>query len=197
MTKPTADSNSNIKSQIDATYRNNFAITTKFISQLSNALRGVSDEINQRLSKIQSKLQSTTKFEELVPVMEQVDVLLRKERAKIQRDLNEAHKTALQAAKQLQQLNTLPQAARLHVRELISEMEGPAYSVMHYLPCLSKLLALYQESIRAPQAADVHVHNAGIKEELLNLLSFIELAGSAEHKLKSIQQQLMGQVSSE
>ncbi|RUO44371.1 GGDEF domain-containing protein [Aliidiomarina taiwanensis] len=207
MTKPTpsdthalktqlAESNK-IKAQIETTYKKNISTITKFVGQLSHALRGVSGDIDQHLSKIQSTLQSTTRLDDIMPVMEHVDMLLRKEGAQLQRDLQESHQTALSAAKQLQQTQGLPQSVRLQVRDLLCEIEEPAYSIQHYLPCLNKLLALYQQSLKLPPKADDQASNATIKEELINLLSFLELSGNSELKLKSIQQQLMGQVSSE
>lgn len=191
-----AESN-NIKNQIAATYRKNISTITNFVGQLSNALSGINNDIDQRLSKIQQKLQSTSNLDDIVPSMDQLDVILRSEGARIQRELHQVHQSALTATKQLQKLQSLPQDKRLQVRDLIGEMEGPALSMLHYLPCLTKLHELYQQSLQTITSPVAGQHNPALKEELINLLSFLELSGNVQVKLTNIQQQLIGQVSSE
>lgn len=201
-----------LREQIESTYRNDLSALTQFIGRLGNALRGIDGELDHRLSKMQGAMNRTDSIEKVIPVMDDISLLLKQHGVRLQKELQATHTRLLSAAKRLQQLNDLPRQTREELRELLSQVEGPAFSVLHYLPYLNQLLQLYQQSLnlRTPAVASFPaVKNVGaeannqtqpyahLKEELVNLLSFIDLSGNAAVGLRNIRQQLLGNLNEE
>lgn len=195
-----------LREQLESTYRNDFAALTKFIGRLSNALRGIDSELDHRLSKMQGSMQQASSIESVIPVMDDISLLLKQHGVRLQKELQDTHSRLLIAAKRLQQLSNLPRETRTELRELLAQVEGPAFSVLHYLPYLSQLLDLYQRSLahrttgdtvvrKSDDADDVAQPHANLKAELINLLSFIDLTGSAAVGLQNVRQQLLGHLS--
>ncbi len=200
-----------LRDQLEATYRNDFAALTKFIGRLSNALRGIDGELDHRLSKMQGSMLQSTSIESAIPVMDDISLLLKQHGVRLQKELQDTHTRLLSAAKRLQQMNNLPRETRAELRDLLAQVEGPAFSVLHYLPYLNQLLELYQRSLTLrAQVSQPMIKNVGdepralidqphanLKEELVNLLSFIDLSGSAAVGLQNVRQQLLGNLSEE
>ncbi len=202
-----------LRDQLEATYRNDLSALTQFIGRLGNALRGIDGDLDHRLSKIQGVMTHSDSIEKIIPAMDDISLLLKQHGARLQKELRETHSRLLAAAKRLQQMSDLPRETREELRELLAQVEGPAFSVLHYLPYLNQLLELYQRSLSLRATAEFSARPmtknvgaeangtphpyANLKEELVNLLSFIDLSGSAAVGLQNVRQQLLDDLSEE
>ncbi|MCC5856270.1 MAG: diguanylate cyclase [Idiomarina sp.] len=198
-----------LREQLEQTYRAEMQTLTQFISRLGNALRGVDGELDHRLSRMQSALGRADKLERVMPIMDDVSVLLQQQGTRVQRQLQDTQTRLLAASKQLQQLQGLPTDMRGELRDLIAQIEGPAFSVLHYLPYLNQMLELYQRGldVRVSRSDTTGILDqlkengeqryASLKEELINLLSVIDFSGNAATGLQSVRQQLIGGLSEE
>ncbi|CUS49288.1 MAG: GGDEF domain protein [Idiomarinaceae bacterium HL-53] len=198
-----------LREQLEKTYRTDVNTLTQFITRLGNTLRGIDGDLDHRLSKMSQALNRTDKIEAVIPVMDDVSLVLQQHGSRVQKELQTTQSRMLAAARRLQRLNGLPKPMRDEIRELITQVEGPAFSVLHYLPFLNQLVELYQKSMdtRASQTNTEGVleqlkkngseKNAELKEELVNLISLIDLTGPSATALQNLRQQLIGGVSEE
>src|SRR5690554_2971510 len=182
---------------------------TQFIGRLANALRGIDGELDHRLSRLSTDMARTDNIERVMPAMEDVSHVLQQQGSRIQRELQDTHNRILAASKQLQKMHGLPKPMREELRDLIAQAEGPAFSIMHYLPYLRKMIDLYQRSIHLKLSRNdssgvlEQMHESAekkyseLKEELINLLSLVDFSGSASNGLQNVRQQLIGGINEE
>lgn len=196
-----------LREQLEKTYRTDINTLTQFISRLGNTLRGIDGEMDHKLSKMSSVMTRVDKIDAVVPVMDDVSIVLQQHGSRVQRELQTTQSRMLVAARRLQKLNNLPKPMREEIRELITQVEGPAFSVLHYLPYLNQLVELYQKSMdlrvshgNSEGMLDQLKQNGDskhgeLREELVNLISLIDLSGPASTGLQNIRQQLISGLS--
>ncbi|RTE86981.1 MULTISPECIES: GGDEF domain-containing protein [Gammaproteobacteria] len=196
-----------LREQLEKTYRTDINNLTQFIARLGNTLRGIDGDLDHKLSKMSSAMTRVDKIDAVIPVMDDVSLVLQQHGSRVQRELQTTQSRMLAAARRLQKLSNLPKPIREEIRDLITQVEGPAFSVLHYLPYLTQLVELYQKSM------DIRVSNgnsqgmleqlkqdgdnkyAELREELVNLISLIDLNGTAATGLQNIRQQLISGLS--
>lgn len=198
-----------LREQLEFGFRADLKNLSQFVGRLANALRGIDGELDHRLSKMSNELSRTDKLEKVMPAMDDISVLLQQQGNRVQREMQETHNRLLAASKQLQKMHGLPKPMREELRDLIAQVEGPAFSVLHYLPYLNQMIDLYQRSINLKLSRNdsagvlnqlkenTEQKYAELKEELVNMLSLVDFAGSASNGLQNVRQQLIGGISEE
>lgn len=190
---------------LEKSYERDVATLSHFIGRLSGACRGLDDELDHRLNKLRAELQKNPDIDLLIPLLDDISVLLQQQGFKLQQQLRTTQDAVLSAGKSIQKLKGLSKAQRDELRELMSSADGPSASLAKYLPLLLELLALHQKLLTqestnsttgllnastAPAAAANDDLDA-TREELINLLSVVDFSGSAANAIQMVRQQLI------
>lgn len=204
-----------LREQLERTYRNDIHALTQFIGRLGNALRGIDGDLDHRLSKMQNIAQQSNNIDKIIPVMNDISYLLKQQGTRLQKELQNTQTRLLSATKRLQQLKSLPQDTRKELRHLLTQVEGPTFSILQYFPYLNQVLGLYQQSLdlytddtnpnegnhastkKSAVKSSESFTIGSLKEQLIHLLSIIDFSGDTAADIQNIRQQLLSQMSEE
>lgn len=191
-----------------STNNNDIKTLLDFINRLGNATRGISREIDHKLSKIKSLSdKGATELEQLSPLFSSITSVLQREQGRLKQQLAHTHLQISQATHTLLDSEQLDSADKEELRNLINTIDAPLYSYTELLPIMLDLVQVYrrqlqhQANTRATKELDSKpicldkVHT--LQAELSNLLSSIDFNGQARTKLATLRQRLLNSTSPE
>jgi len=183
-------------------YERDVATLSQFVVKLSQACRGLDDELDHRLNRLRSELQKKPDIDLVAPQFEEIGELLQQQSFKLQQQLRSTQDGVQSAGAALQKIKGLSKPQRDELRQLLSSADGPSASLSKYLPLLLSLLALYQRVISSgsapvaptafPAATSADADDvADNREELINLLSVVDFSGTAANAIQAVRQKLI------
>ncbi|MCC5879426.1 MAG: diguanylate cyclase [Idiomarina sp.] len=176
-----------------------------FINRLGNASRGISREIDHKLSKIKSLTDSGMhNIDEYKPLFNGVTSALTREHSRLEKELAHSHLLASQASHSLLEYDQLARADKDQLRELMQRVDAPLYSYSELLPIMVEVIQLYRDELTLSFSKESHTSQIcsvtklnALQAELSNLLATVDFQGHASNALTALRQRMMGQLDAE
>lgn len=191
-----------------STNSNDIKTLLDFINRLGNATRGISREVDNKLSKIkQLSDKGVTQLDQLTPLFNTVTSTLQREQGRLEQQLAHTHIQARQAAHALLETDLVVSTDKEELRHLVATFDAPFYSYTELLPLMLDMVQLYRQQLQhqtqSTTTEEVNSHPKFIDKvqtlqaELSNLLSSIDFHGQARAKLAALRQRLLNSASPE
>lgn len=174
-------------------YKADIKALLEFINRLGNVSRGLSTEIDQKLSKIKAvSAFGDNRMEELKYLFTQTAHLLQNEHSRLENELAHSHSLAINAVQWLLSHDqTSPQREAL--LKLSQRLEAPLHSYSELLPLLVESIAAYRAHLTSIWSLTDKLPNNEINHfqlELASTLGSVDFHGKSSHALKNIYQRL-------
>ena len=148
----------------DFSHQSNLLIP--FISKLSLVSKGVNLELDNRLAQLRVLLTKSAPIADIENKIVEISKLLNRHTAINEENISLLHKQFNDAGLNLQKSRGLPADLRRKLRVLLKETETTKDSITQYIPLLSQLIELYDQSSRTK--ADTSQENASTSAIPLN-----------------------------
>lgn len=121
----------------------------RLLGKLSQACRGQNLELDNKLALLRAQLADNADLHKSTKLLDTVEALLEQQAQHTEQQLTSTRNTLTCAGKQLQQVRGLEPQLRRELRELLANAENTQQNLVHYLPHLQRLSALYQQALLA------------------------------------------------
>ena len=175
-----------------------------FINRLGNATRGISREIDHKLSKIKTLTDSgVTEAEQLTSLFSGVTTALQREQGRLEKQLAQVHVNANQAAHELINCEQLSATDKDQLRSLLDRIDSPLYSYTELLPLMLEVIDAYRSQLQKHDPVQLPAQTCSkekltsLQAELSNLLATIDFHGQPSNALAALRQSAMNELSAE
>ncbi len=195
MLKNKLDAAKKSHSALDVDFKTQMSLLTQFIGKLSQTSKGIDVQLDNKLATLRQMLTKSAPLSDIENLIKIISVLLQKHSLTNEHNIRQMHEQFKNAGLTLQKSSGLPDKLRRELRSLLSETEQHKDALVQYIPLLSKLLTIYDNTLKAKSSstpemglltsaanvtnnqavADNHVDHALI-ERFSNILSNLTLS---------------------
>ncbi|BBN83312.1 diguanylate cyclase [Pseudoalteromonas sp. A25] len=168
-------------------------VLSNFAAKLSLSCKGQDVALDNQLAKFRSALQKGMDFEELEPLIDGMNDILKHQEATISTNNRSLQQSIMQAGKQLQKIRGLPEDGRRKLRHLLDHELSNINTTSDYIPVLEKLSSIYQQALQLKLSQADIVNDAEqlqqspeIANELLNLANELTFDEDVSQEVKAI-----------
>ena len=173
---------------------NEVQLYQRLLGRLTLACRGQNLELDNKLAQLRAQLAENSDLSKSGKLLDTVEQLLVSQAQQADKQLLSTREAIAKAGKRLQQVKGLAPQLRRDLRDLLTLAESAPQSVLHYLPYLEQLSALYQQALTEARSGDDSGDNGGrvatlqreMADIILALLSEIEFDRDTASELSSL-----------
>lgn len=177
---------------------NEVQLYQRLLGRLTLACRGQNLELDNKLAQLRAQLGENSDLSKSSKLLDTVEQLLVSQAQQADKQLLSTREAIAKAGKRLQQVKGLAPQLRRDLRDLLALAESAPQSVLHYLPHLERLSALYQQALTEARGSDEGGDKAGrvatlqreMADIILALLSEIEFDRDTVTELSTLRRDI-------
>ena len=161
----------------------------QFIAKLSLVCKGIDIELDNRLAGFRRHLQKGANFNELSPIIHDLNVMLARHEANVEAQYRELHSSVNQAGVRLQKRKGIPDESRRTLRDLLNKHLANAKTPLDFVPLFERLVNIYDEVLDIKSGGDTEPNGQDIQhlaDELTHISSEISVQGDFAESLRAI-----------
>lgn len=137
------------RASLEEDFSNQSTLSIQFINKLSQVSKGINLELDNPLAQLKVLLTKSAPIVEIELKIVEITKRLQRHTVTNEQNITHLHAQFKSAGQSLQKKNGLPDDVRRKLRTLLKETQSTKDSITQYVPLLSQLIELYDNSLRS------------------------------------------------
>jgi len=171
------------RASLEKDFSSQSTLLIQFINKLSHVSKGINLELDNRLAQLRVLLSKSAPIADIELKMVDISKLLQRHTITNEQNITRLHDQFNNAGQGLQKINGLPDDLRRNLRTLLKETQSTKDSITQYVPLLSKLIEIYDISLRSKETTPKGGLLAAVKLTNDNTLSVEKKSSNVNSEL--------------